>query len=134
MPDEGVIAHSGRSKTPLSRVAAGVLIAESLLLLALIAAYAIGIREDIESDLGRTLASIALFLVGVVILLTMARGWLRGQSWPKMATLVVNALLVPVSFTVISTWGAMVGIPLLALAVLGVLAGLSASSGDGSNA
>ena len=62
------------------------------------------------------------------ILASMARAWLRGQEWQRMATLVLNALLVPVAFSVIRGNGALVGVPVLLLAVTGVTAALLAGS------
>ncbi|MCA0290051.1 MAG: hypothetical protein LCH82_00055 [Actinobacteria bacterium] len=109
-------------------MAAAVVALEALALVGLAAGYAVGIAEETESSLSRTLASIGLFLVGATILALMARAWLRGQEWQRMATLVLNALLVPVAFSVIRGNGALVGVPVLLLAVTGVTAALLAGS------
>ena len=107
---------------------------EALLLVGAAAAYLAGVVHETESSLPRTLASMALFLVGALLLGAMARAWLHGASWPRMATLVVNALLVPVSITVIRGNGPLVGVPLLALAVCGVVAAIRAGDSDPSPA
>ena len=107
---------------------------EALLLVGAAAAYLAGVVHETESSLPRTLASMALFLVGALLLGAMARAWRHGASWPRMATLVVNALLVPVSITVIRGNGPLVGVPLLALAVCGVVCALRAGDSDPSPA
>lgn len=107
---------------------------EALLLVGAAAAYLAGVVHKTESSLPRTLASMALFLVGALLLGAMARAWRFGASWPRMATLVVNALLVPVSITVIRGNGPLVGVPLLALAVCGAVAAIRAGDSDPSPA
>lgn len=126
-PDRSSVGPpASRGRWP--RVAAAVVALEALALVGLAAGYAVGIAEETESSLSRTLASIGLFLVGTTILASMARAWLRGQEWQRMATLVLNALLVPVAFSVIRGNGALVGVPVLLLAVTGVTAALLAGS------
>ena len=129
MPDVIRTARPDRPPSQWARVAAAVVAIEALLLVALAAAYGIGIRQDAESSLGRALASIALFIVGATILGWMARAWLQGQIWPRMATLVLNALLVPVSFTMIRGDGVLIGAPVLLLGLSGVAAALASSPG-----
>ena len=63
-----------------------------------------------------------LALLGVTV--AIARGFRRGQTWERSASLVFNALLVPVSLTVITGNGPFVGIPVLALAIVGIVAAL----------
>lgn len=125
-------APSAPARSPWAIAAAAVLVVETIFLVALIVAYVIGISRHDESDLGRTLASIGLFLVGAAILVAMVRGWLRAESWPRMATLVLNALLVPVGFSLIRGPGLLAGLPVLALAATGVVAAISAGPQEGS--
>ena len=120
MSSDPPTAHPDRAPSRWPVVAAAVLALEALALLG---------RHD-EADFGRALASIALFIVGAGILASLARGWLRGQSWPRMATLVLNALLIPVTFTAIRTWGMLVGLPVLVIAIVGVVAALSSEPSD----
>ncbi|MFN8097394.1 MAG: hypothetical protein U0Q21_03790 [Dermatophilaceae bacterium] len=99
---------------------------EALALVVLALAYAVGIVRRTEDSLARTLASLVMFLVGAALLAAMARAWRAGAAWPRMATLVVNALLVPVSFSVIRGNGVLIGLPVCALALAGVAAAILA--------
>lgn len=115
---------SDNSTAPLA--AAMVCTIEALGLVGLAIAYAVGIVRGEEESLARSLASAALFVVGAALLGAMARAWRAGAGWPRMATLVVNALLVPVSFSVIRGNGVLVGVPVLLLAGCGILAAIAA--------
>lgn len=130
MSSDPPTAHPDRAPSRWPVVAAAVLALEALALVALAGVYAVGLGRHDEADFGRALASIALFIVGAGILASLARGWLRGQSWPRMATLVLNALLVPVAFSAIRTWGMLVGLPVLLIAIVGVVAALSSEHSD----
>ncbi len=99
---------------------------EALALLALTLAYAVGMARDAEESLVRSLASAALFVVAAALLVAMARAWRAGAGWQRMATLVVNALLVPVSFSVIRGNGVLIGAPVLLVAVCGIVAAIAA--------
>lgn len=103
---------------------------EALALVGLAVAYAVGLARGTEDSIARTLASIALFLAGAGLLLSMARSWRSGATWPRMATLVVNALLVPVSFSVLRGNGILVGAPVLALALAGVVGAIRAPNAE----
>lgn len=111
-------------------VALGVLALEALGLVGLIVLYVIELSVAKADSAGRTLASIALFVVGLLILLAMIRAWRRSDGWQRMATLVLNALMIPVGFSVTRGWGIWIGGPALLLAVAGVVAALAASGPD----
>jgi len=108
-------------------VALAVLGLEALGLVGLIVLYVI---ELSAAKAGRTLASIALFVVGLLILLAMIRAWRRSDGWQRMATLVLNALMIPVGFSAVRGWGMWIGGPALLLAGAGVVAALAASGED----
>lgn len=125
------MSSSGETRPPPDQGMAPVAAAfvcgiEALLLLALIGAYAVGIAHGSEASLARALSSAAMFLIGATLLAAMARGWRSGARWPRMATLVVNALLIPVSISVTRGNGLLIGLPLLLLAVAGVVAAIRA--------
>jgi hypothetical protein len=111
-------------------VALAVLGLEALGLVGLIVLYVIELSAAKAESAGRTLASIALFVVGLLILLAMIRAWRRSDGWQRMATLVLNALMIPVGFSAVRGWGMWIGGPALLLAGAGVVAALAAS-GEG---
>ncbi len=103
---------------------------EAAALVALAVAYAVGLGAHTESSGPRTLASMALFLVGAMLLGAVARAYLRVMTWQRMASLVANALLIPVGISVVRGNGALIGIPVLALALAGVVAALLTRTAD----
>lgn len=109
-----------------ARTAAAITAVEAIGLLVLAGGYLVGVEQGAEDSLSGSLGSIALFLVGAVLLAAMTRAWLTGGSWQRMATLVINALLVPVALTSIRAWGMAVGIPVLVVAITGVVAAMRA--------
>ncbi|HNQ06615.1 MAG TPA: hypothetical protein PKH97_05445 [Tetrasphaera sp.] len=111
-------------------VALAVLGLEALGLVGLIVLYVIELSAAKAESAGRTLASIALFVVGLLILLAMIRAWRRSDGWQRMATLVLNALMIPVGFSAARGWGMWIGGPALLLAGAGVVAALAASGED----
>lgn len=111
-------------------VAVGVLSLETLGLVGLIVLYVVELAAAKAGSAGRTLASIALFVVGLLILVAMIRAWRRGDGWQRMATLVLNALMIPVGFSVTRGWGIWIGGPALLLAIAGVVAALAAPGAD----
>ena len=118
------VTSSTPARPNLALLGVTVALIEAAALAGCALAYAVGLGTHAAASRSRTLASIALFLVGAMLLLAIARGFRRGQTWERSASLVFNALLVPVSLTVITGNGPFVGIPVLALAIVGIVAAL----------
>jgi hypothetical protein len=66
-----------------------------------------------------------MILVFGVALLFVARGWTRGQGWPRTPTLVWNALLLPVAWTLRESDQTLVAAGLAVLAVASIVAALA---------
>ncbi len=123
----GIVSKTTPAGTGSAALIAGFVCAvEALALVGLALAYAVGILRGTEDSLARTLASLVMFLVGAGLLIAMARAWRAAAGWPRMATLVINALLVPVSFSLLRGNGILVGLPVCALAVAGVASAILA--------
>lgn len=101
-----------------SRAAAVASLGEALVLLALALFYAYETASGAAADVARAVTSGVLILVFAVLLLVVARGWSRGADWPRTPTLLWNALLLPVAWSLHDA-----GRTLLAVGVAGVALG-----------
>lgn len=96
-PDQRLVAAPGKARAPIAAGALMLLQGSALLLLAGFYGYemAVGAADSLTT----AATSGALILIFGIALLFVARGWLRGQSWPRTPTLVWNALLLPVAWS-----------------------------------
>jgi hypothetical protein len=110
---------------------AGVLCAlHALVLLGFVVFYLWELGQGASDDATRVVMSAVLIAVFAVLLGLVARGWLRGQDWPKTPTVVWNVLLLPVAWSLIQADRALVGVGLGLAAVAGVLAAVLAQSAE----
>jgi hypothetical protein len=77
-------------------------------------------------------AGMALVLTWIfaVLLAVLARGWFVGRRWPKTPTLVWCLLTLPAIWTLNTTNGPAVSVPLAALSLAGIAAAWSSPSQD----
>lgn len=74
------------------------------------------------SGASRVVMSAVLIVIGALALAAVARGWVRGDAWPRTPTIVWGLLLLPVGFGLVRGgvtlvgWAVMVGGLLTALA------------------
>ena len=79
---------------------AGALTAlEALVLVGFVVFYVIEMVSGATDDLTRAAVSAVLILVFAVGLLALARGWFRAADWPRTPTVLWNALLLPVAWS-----------------------------------
>ena len=108
------------------RVAGGLTLLEAVVLIGFVAFYVIESALGRSDDLARAAVSGVLILVFGVGLLVLARGWLRGEGWPKTPTVLWNALLLPVAWALRDSAQVLialgVGIVALACAVAAIAA------------
>ena len=76
----------------------------------------------------RVVMSVVLFLLFALPGAAMARGWLRGDTWPATPTLVVGALLLPTAWTLIQAEQYGVSLLVGLAAIAGIFAGWKARS------
>lgn len=85
--------------TTAHRVAGALTALEALVLIGFVVFYAVETALGQSDDLARAAVSGVLILVFGVGLLVMARGWFRGEGWPKTPTVLWNVLLLPVAWS-----------------------------------
>lgn len=94
------------------RIAALGTLVEALVLLGFCAFYVVEMLDGATDDLLRATTSGLLILVFAALLLVLAKGWRTTADWPRTPTLLWNALLLPVAWSLHES-----GRTLLALAV-----------------
>ncbi|GAA6524569.1 hypothetical protein [Intrasporangium sp. DVR] len=125
-PLEPGAAPASAARRPRAAVAAALLtLVEALLLLLLAGFYGYEIGIGAADSLTTAVTSGALILVFAVGLLLVARGWARGESWPRTPTLVWNALLLPVAWSLRESEQTALAIGLAALALASLVAALA---------
>jgi cytochrome bd-type quinol oxidase subunit 2 len=101
--------------------AASVTLVEALILLGFLAFYVYEMAAGAADDLVRAGTSAALILVFGVLLVVLAAGWRRAADWARTPTLLWNALLLPVAWSLHdSGWNPLaVGVGVLAVVAIG---------------
>ena len=120
---------SAGAPSRLSRAAlvAGLLtLVEALIVLAFAGFYVYEMAVGAADSLTTALTSAALILIFGVALLVVARGWLRGQRWPRTPTLLWNVLLLPVAWSLRDSDRTLIAAAVAALAVASIGAALAA--------
>ena len=112
--------------TPAHRVAGAVNVLEGLVLLGFAAFYVVEMSSGATDDLGRAAVSVVLILVFGVALLLLARGWFRAADWPRTPTLLWNALLLPVAWSLREGDRVPLALAVGAVALVGIVAALLA--------
>jgi hypothetical protein len=72
---------------------------EALVLIGFFAFYVYEMAVGATDDLGRAATSAALILVFGILLLVLAAAWRKGAEWARTPTLLWNALLLPVAWS-----------------------------------
>jgi hypothetical protein len=115
---------SGRDRV---RVLATLVCAiESLALLAFCGFYLWELARGGAQDVGRAVMSALLIGVFAVALAVLARAWARGRGWPNTPTVVWNALLLPVSWSLVQSGRGLLGGLVAAVAVAGIVGAVRA--------
>ncbi len=76
-------------------------------------------------DLVPAIMSAALILIFAVLLLGMAAAWRRGADWPRTPTLLWNAILLPVAWSLHESGRTLLAVALAALSIGGLAAALA---------
>jgi hypothetical protein len=97
---------------------------EALVLLGFVVFYVVEIVSGASDNLVTAATSGGLILVFAVFFAAMSRAWWRGHDWPRTPTLLVNALLLPVAWSLLQSDRGPVAVATGALAVVGIVAAL----------
>jgi hypothetical protein len=114
-------------------VAAGVCAVQAVTLLGFVVFYLWELPQDSAADVARVVMSallIAVFAVGIGV---MARGWVRGDNWPNTPTVVWNALLLPVGWSLVQSGHGLVGALVIVVALVGIGSAIRADTTDTSD-
>jgi hypothetical protein len=115
------------ANAPGARRAATALCAlEGLTLLGFAAFYGYEIALGESDSVARAVMSMLLILLGGIALLLLARGWATGVSWPRTPTIVWNALLLPVAWSLHQSGRSGIGVLLAVVAVGSIAAAIAA--------
>ncbi|MFC7596355.1 hypothetical protein ACFQU3_13635 [Terrabacter sp. GCM10028922] len=110
-----------------SHRAAGLLtLLEALVLLGFAVFYAYEMVTGATEHLTVAATSGALILVFGIGLLALARGWARAADWPRTPTLLWNALLLPVAWSLQESGRTTIALAVAAVAAASIVAALSA--------
>lgn len=107
----------------MRRAASVVCSVEAALLVALAGFYLYELGIGASEDATRVVMSVALFLVVALGLAAMALALRRGRSWPGTPILVLNLLLLPTAWTLVTSGHVAIGAGVGVLAVAGVVSG-----------
>ena len=119
-----------RPRGPFRAVAAGICALQALALLGFVGFYLWELTQDSSDDATRVVMSALLILVFAVGIAAMARGWVRGDNWPNTPTVVWNALLLPVGWSLVQSDHGLIGGLVIVIALVGILAAIRADTRD----
>ena len=95
--------------------------------------YGVELIEGRAFDANTASMSLVVSIIFALLLLAVGMSWLRGRTWPRTPTIVWNLLLLPAIWTLHTTNGAAVSVPLLVLALAGIAAAALAPAVDRSD-
>ena len=119
-----------RPRDPFRAVAAGICALQALALLGFVGFYLWELTQDSSDDATRVVMSALLILVFAMGIAALARGWVRGDNWPSTPTVVWNALLLPVGWSLVQSDRGLVGALVIVIALLGIIAAIRADTTD----
>lgn len=117
-----------RPRDPFRAVAAGICALQALVLLGFVVFYLWELTQDSSDDAVRVVMSALLILVFAVGIAALARGWVRGDNWPNTPTVVWNALLLPVGWSLVQSDHGLIGALVIVGALVGILAAIRADT------
>ena len=119
-----------RPRDPFRAVAAGICALQVVALLGFVGFYLWELTQDSAADVTRVVMSALLILVFAFGIAAMARGWVRGDNWPSTPTVVWNALLLPVGWSLVQGDRGLLGAVVIVGALVGILAAIRADTRD----
>lgn len=123
----GVTNSSPRRADTAARVAAAVLGAQALALVGFTVFYLVEVLGGATNDNVRAVMSMVLFLVFAAGLALLGRGLWHGAGWARTPAIVWLALLLPVAYGMFQSGVVLLGLVVLASALVGIGAAVLAS-------
>ena len=117
-------------RDPFRAVAAAICGLQALALLGFVGFYLWELTQDSADDVGRAVMSALLILVFALGIAALARGWARGDNWPNTPTVVWNALLLPVGWSLVQSDHGLIGALVVVIALVGIVAAIRADTTD----
>lgn len=117
-------------RDPFRALAAGLCALHAVVLLGFCGFYLWELAQGAGDDPTRVVMSVVLIAVFAVLLLVLARAWLRGANWPNTPTIVWNLLLLPVAWSLFQAGRGVLALSVAVVAVLGVVAAARADTAD----
>lgn len=114
------------ARTSAHRVVALLTLLEALVLLGFVGFYVYEIATGATDDVTRAITSALLILVFGTFLLVLARAWARRADWARTPTLLWNALLLPVAWSLHQSEQTWPALAVAAVAVASIGAALAA--------
>jgi cytochrome b561 len=111
-------------------VAAGICGLQALALLGFVGFYLWELTQDSSDDVARVVMSALLILVFAVGIAALARGWVRGDNWPNTPTVVWNALLLPIGWSLGQSDHGLLGALVIVVALAAIVAAIRADTSD----
>ncbi|HET8988549.1 MAG TPA: hypothetical protein VFN43_08580 [Humibacillus sp.] len=112
--------------TVAHRLAGALTLLEGLVLVGFVVFYVVEMVSGATDDLARAAVSAVLILVFGLGLLALARGWFRADDWPKTPTVLWNALLLPVAWSLREGDRGQVALAVGAVALASIVAAVAA--------
>ncbi|HET7798900.1 MAG TPA: hypothetical protein VFL38_00680 [Humibacillus xanthopallidus] len=125
-PASGQRPQPRGAATVAHRVAGALTALEGLVLLGFTVFYVVEMVSGATDNLSRAAVSTVLILVFGVGLLALARGWFGAADWPKTPTVLWNALLLPVAWSLREGDRAQIAVALGAVALGSIVAAVAA--------
>ena len=122
------VAHRTGTSRRWTQAAAIVCALQGLALVGFVGFYIYEIALGAADDLGRAVMSCVLMAAFALGLLALARGWRRDLDWPRTPTIVWNALLLPVAWSMYQADRPLVAVTVGGTALLAFVAALAAGS------
>lgn len=111
-------------------VAVLVTLGEALVLLGFVAFYVYEIAVGASDTITSAAMSAVLILVFAILLLVLAAAWRRAADWARTPTLLWNALLLPVAWSLHESDRTPVAVGVAVLAIVGIAAALASPPRD----
>lgn len=127
-------AQPERDPQTARAVAAVVCLVEGLVLVGFAIFYVVEIVAGATDSVVRATTSGSLILLFGAGLIVLSVGWRRGAAWPRTPTLLWNALLLPVAWSLHDSGRTLLAIGVAVLAVVGIGAALNAASAGAADA
>jgi hypothetical protein len=125
-PTDRPSSDSGPPTPSRAALVAGLLtVVQALIVLGFAGFYVYELTIGAADSVTTALTSAALILIFGLALLLVARGWLRGQRWPRTPTLLWNVLLLPVAWSLRESDQTLIAACVAALAVASIVAALA---------